>query len=316
MSKVNRNAPKRSKGSESEYSLIEFSREFPDDAACLEHLWRSRFSEDGEHAYCPKPKCRRVRKFHRVASRPSWSCDSCGHHIHPTAGTIFNKSATSLQLWFYVMYVMTSTRCGVSAKSIEREIGVGYKTAWRMCNLIRTHLMEQDDSYKLTGAVEADETAYGGKPKVSATRGMSMSEAQKYAKERKTGIVAMVERGGRVRAYVKPREGALETVSLHVSPKATVYTDEWAGYRNLHSTHPTHHTIKHADRVYAIRGVHTQTIDGFFGNMKNGIAGNYHGVSVKWLQSYINEYAWRYNHRYDGRTMFVELLRRAADVEP
>jgi transposase len=316
VSKVDRNAPKRSKGSESEYSLMEFSREFPDDAACLEHLWRSRFAEDGEHAYCPKPKCRRVRKFHKVKSRPSWSCDSCGHHIHPTAGTIFHKSATSLQLWFYVMYVMTSTRCGVSAKSIEREIGVGYKTAWRMCNLIRTHLMEQDDSYQLAGSVEADETAYGGRPKVSATRGMTPSEAQKYAKARKTGIVAMVERGGRVRAYVKPREGALETVSLHVSPAATVYTDEWAGYRNLHSTHPTHHTIKHTDRVYASGAVHTQTIEGFFGNMKNGIAGNYHGVSVKWLQSYVNEYAWRYNYRGNGRSMFAELVRRSAEVQP
>jgi transposase len=205
MSKVNRNEPERSKASESQYSLTEFSREFPDDAACLEHLWRSRFSEDGNHAYCPK--CDRERKFHRVASRPSWSCDSCGHHIHPTAETIFHKSATSLQLWFYVMYVMTSTRCGVSAKSIEREIGVGYKTAWRMCNLIRTHLMEQDDSSKLTGSVEADETAYGGKPKASMTRGMTQSEVQKFAKARKTGIVAMVERGGRVRGYVTPREG-------------------------------------------------------------------------------------------------------------
>jgi transposase len=314
MSKVNRNDPKRSKASESQYSLMEFSREFPDDAACLEHLWRSRFSEDGNHAYCPK--CDRERKFHRVASRPSWSCDSCGHHIHPTAGTIFHKSATSLHLWFYVMYVMTSTRCGVSAKSIEREIGVGYKTAWRMCNLIRTHLMEQDDSSKLTGSVEADETAYGGKPKASMTRGMSQSEVQKFAKARKTGIVAMVERGGRVRAYVTPREGALETVSLHVDPKATVYTDEWAGYTKLHTTHPTHHTIKHTDRVYASGDVHTQTIEGFFGNVKNGIAGNYHGVSVKWLQSYVNEYAWRYNHRDSGRAMFDALLWRSATVTP
>jgi transposase len=316
MSKVDRNKPKRSKASESEYSLMEFAREFPDDAACLEHLWRSRFSEDGEHAYCPKPKCKRVRKFHKVASRPSWSCDSCGHHIHPTAGTIFHKSATSLQLWFYVMYVMTSTRCGVSAKAIEREIGVGYKTAWRMCNLIRTHLMEQDDKWPLKGEVEADESAYGGKPKAGMTRGMTAPEVQTFAKARKTGVVAMVERGGRVRAYVQPREGALATVSLHVDPTATVYTDEWSGYRKLRSTHPTHHTIKHTDRVYANGDVHTQTIEGFFGNVKNGIAGNYHGVSAKWLQSYLNEFTWRYNRRYEGRTMFSQLVCRAAEAEP
>ncbi len=126
----------------------------------------------------------------------------------------------------------------------------------------------------------------------------------------------MVERGGRVRAYVQPREGALETVSLHVDPRATVYTDEWSGYRKLRSTHPTHHTIRHTDRVYARGHVHTQTIEGFFGNVKNGIAGNYHGVSVKWLQSYLNEFTWRYNHRHSGRAMFTELLGRAAAVEP
>src|SRR5277367_2948529 len=196
MSKVNRNEPKRSKASESQYSLMEFAREFPDDAACLEPLWRSRFSADGSHAECPK--CKRERKFHRATARPSYCCDSCGHHIHPTAGTIFHKSATSLQLWFYVMYVMTSTRCGVSAKAVERELGVGYKTAWRMCNLIRNHLMAQDDSEKLTGSVEADETWYGGKPKASATRGMPRWELQRWAKARKTGVVAIVERGGNV----------------------------------------------------------------------------------------------------------------------
>jgi transposase-like protein len=314
VSKVDRNNPKRSTASESTYSLMEFVREFGDDAACLEHLWRSRFASDGSHAHCPK--CGRERKFHKVASRPSWSCDTCGRHIHPLAGTIFEKSATSLHLWFYVLYLMTSTRCGISAKQVEREIGVTYKTAWRMCNKIRTHLMSQDDTTKLTGEVEADETAYGGRPKASATRGMTMPQAQTYAKARKVSIVAMVERGGNVRAYVQPREGALETVSLHVDPTAVVYTDEWAGYKTLSQTHPVHRTIRHSDKVYASGDTHTQTIEGWFGNVKNGIAGNYHGVSVKWLQSYVNEYAWRYNHRYrNGRSMFAELLARAAMQE-
>jgi transposase len=308
MPPVDRNNPQRAKSSESSYSLMEFMREFPDDAACLEWLWRNRFSEDGERAECPK--CERTRKFHKVRDRPAWDCDSCGYHLHPTAGTIFHKSSTSLHLWFYAMHLMTSTRCGISAKQLERELGVTYKTAWRMANLIRNDLMAQDDDTTLTGAVEADETAYGGRPKASATRGMTMREVQLHTKARKTGIVGMVERGGKARAYVQPREGALATVSLHVDPKATVYTDEWAGYRKLHTTHPTHRTIRHADRIYASGDVHTQTIDGFFGNIKNGIAGNYHGVSVKWLQGYLNEYVWRYNHRTDRRAMFQTLLLR------
>ena len=279
MSKVDRNNPKRSTASESSYWLVEFMREFPDDATCLELLWRQRYANDADKTICPR--CQVMRKFHKDRSRPSWSCDTCGHHIHPTAGTIFHRSATSLHLWFYAMYLMTSTRCGISAKQVERELGVGYKTAWRMCNLIRNELIEQDDSTPLTGAVKADETAYGGRPKASMRRGMTMPEAITSGKNRKTGVVGMVERGGKVRAYAQPREGALEAVSRHVAPDGTVYTDEWAGYRKLHQTHPTHFTIRHADKVYARGHVRTNTVEGFFGNVKNGIAGNYHGVLAK-----------------------------------
>jgi transposase len=310
MPPVDRNNPKRATYSESSYSLMEFMREFPNDAVCLDWLWRERCSEDGEHAECPK--CARIRKFHKVKDRPAWDCDSCGFHMHPTAGTIFHKSSTSLHLWFFAMHLITSTRGGVSAKQLERELGVTYKTAWRMFNLIRNELMT-DEAVPLTGSVEVDETAWGGRPKVSATRGMTMPQAQTYAKARKVGVLAMVERGGRVRAYVQPREGALATVSLHVDPKATVYTDEWAGYRSLHMTHPAHFTIRHTDRIYASGHVHTQTVEGFFGNVKRGISGVYHSVSVKWLQGYLNEYTWRYNHRSDATPMFLTLLSRAAD---
>src|SRR6266849_2650486 len=140
MASVNRNEPKRSQSSESTYSLMEFMREFPDDATCLDFLWRKRFApEDGHTADCPS--CEKPRRFHRVKDRPAYDCDTCGHHLHPTAGTIFHKSSTSLHLWFYAMYVMASTRCGVSAKQLEREIGVTYKCAWRMFHLIRTQLM-------------------------------------------------------------------------------------------------------------------------------------------------------------------------------
>ena len=132
---LDRNEPTRATYAESSYSLMEFMREFPDDAACLDWLWRNRFSENGTHAFCPK--CDRERKFHKVKERPAWDCDSCGHHLHPLAGTIFHKSSTSLQLWFFAIHLMTSTRCGVSAKQLERELGVTYKTAWRIFTLIR-----------------------------------------------------------------------------------------------------------------------------------------------------------------------------------
>jgi transposase len=165
MPPVNRNQPKRANSSESQYSLMEFMAEFPDDAACLEWLWRSRYSVDGEKAYCPKCESERAfRRYETSQQRQSWTCTGCGHHLHPTAGTIFHKSSTSLHLWFYAMYLMTSTRCGISAKQMERELGVTYKTAWRMAHLIRTKLMSQDvEPFKGGQPVEMDETYVGGR---------------------------------------------------------------------------------------------------------------------------------------------------------
>src|SRR5437016_4961917 len=141
----NRKQPKRGTASESRYSLMEFMREFPDDEACLTYLWETRYAPDGTHATCPRCKVERsFRRYETEQQRQSWSCTACGLHLHPTAGTIFHKSSTSLHLWFYAMYLMTSTRCGISAKQLERELGVTYKTAWRMAHLIRTKLMTQD----------------------------------------------------------------------------------------------------------------------------------------------------------------------------
>jgi hypothetical protein len=171
--------------------------------------------------------------------------------MHPTAGTIFHKSSTSLHLWFFAMHLITSTRGGISAKQLERELGVTYKTAWRMFNLIRNELMT-DEFVPLTGAVEVDETAWGGRPKASATRGMTMPEAQTFAKARKVGVLAMVERGGKVRAVVQPREGALATASLHVDPKATVYAPS-ALHDPSRRPHLCARTRPHANRRRILR---------------------------------------------------------------
>src|SRR5260221_13774815 len=173
MAANDRNDPKRAASSDSDLSLVEFMREFPDDAACLDRLWRERYAPDGHHAQCPV--CERERKFHRTKTRASYTCDSCGRHLHRMKGTIFERSTTSLQLWFYAMFLMASTRCGISAKQLERELGVPYKTAWRMFNTIRNELMKGDE-WPLKGEVEVDETSWGGRPR----RKMNYSEASKH----------------------------------------------------------------------------------------------------------------------------------------
>jgi transposase len=191
---ANRHNPRRAKSSTSDYSVTEFLAEFPDDAACLEHLWRTRYAPDGERAHCPHCDCERVfKRYVTKQQRQSWTCTGCGHHVHPTAGTIFHRSSTSLRLWFHAMYLMTSPRCGISAKQLERELGVHYKTAWRMFNKIRNELMADPKLVKpLTGKVEVDETFWGGRPRKKLK---SKKEAAAF-REAKTTVLGMVECAG------------------------------------------------------------------------------------------------------------------------
>ena len=127
-------AVKQSIPKELRYTVEDFNREFPDDDACLQHIADMRFPNG--IAICIK--CDTERKHHRVRGRTAYACDYCGWHMYPLAGTIFEKTTTSLRLWFYAMYLMGSTRCGISAKQIQRETGVTYKTAWRMFRQIRS----------------------------------------------------------------------------------------------------------------------------------------------------------------------------------
>lgn len=318
MAARDRNNPTRSASSDGTYTRADLEREFPNDAVCLDWLWRRGYSDDGDTAECPK--CDARRRFHRVKSRPSYSCDTCGHHIHPTAGTIFHKSSTGLDLWFRAIFIMSSTRCGASAKQIEREVGVTYKTAWRMAHLIRTKLMDQDsDPEPLSGDVEMDETWVGGKPRAghmaaATTKTERRQIAAKHAQTKNTSVFGAVERGGRVRATVIP-DRSLATLSAHaksyVLPSSTVFTDEWKPYGTIGQGYTAHHRINHSEKIYVRGDVYTQTIEGFWALLKGGITGTYHAVSRKHLQGYLNEFAWRYNHRQDRHPTFLTLLAQA-----
>jgi transposase len=309
MPPVDRNNPIRAASSDSDFSLMEFMREYPDDATCLDRLWRERFAPDGHTTACPR--CKRERKFHRISTRACYACDSCGWQIYPTKGTIFQKSTTSLQLWFYAMYLIASTRCGISAKQLERELGVTYKTAWRMMNKIRNDLMNGEDDEPLSGDVEIDETSWGGKPRSKLG---SYAEVAAF-REAKPTILGMVERGGRVKlSVIQSRRGPAlsREVRERVNPEAIIFTDDWQAYKPLRREYLDHRVINHSAGVYVEGETHTNSVEGFFGNLKTGMRGAYKHVSRKWLQSYLDEYAWRHNAKREGRALFGQLLARAA----
>lgn len=128
------------------YTVLQFEKQFPDDKACLEYLFKARWPQGVTCA-----RCGLRRKHSPRSTQRAYACNYCGTLVFPTAGTIFHKSPTPLRLWFYAMFLMASTRCGISAKQLERTLGVTYKTAWRMFKQIR--LLMEEDSHDLSGTL-------------------------------------------------------------------------------------------------------------------------------------------------------------------
>jgi len=183
-----------------------------------------------------------------------------------------------------------------------------------MFNKIRNELMSEDEAREqpLKGNVEVDETSWGGRPRRKLK---NMREVARF-RESKTTVLGMVERGGKLKLRViesrrgEPPSGA---VRAHVNPDAILFTDDWMAYKPLRADFRDHRVINHSAGVYVEGDIHTNSIEGAFGNLKTGMRGTYKKVSRKWLQSYLDEYAWRYNERHrDGRSMFHSLLDNAA----
>jgi transposase-like protein len=276
------------------YTYKDFESEFPDNDACLKWLKDYRFP-DGIRC----PVCDKITKHHKITKRPCFKCDNCGHEVYPLAGTIFHKSATPLKTWMEAIFWMATTRSGHSAKELQRRTGVTYKTAWRMFRQIRSLLGENTPT--LIGEVEVDETYVGGVRRGKRGRGA----------EGKVSVIGVVQRQGKVIATAVPnvkRSTIVPFVTSHVAPDAVLYTDEFPSYDHITRFGYKHHRIQHSAKVYVAGRVHTNNIENFWSLIKRGISGVYHAVSPKYLQSYLNEYAFRYNHRKDETPMFKLFL--------
>lgn len=284
------------------FTIRDFMKRFPTEESCLEFIKNKRWP-DGIHCQ----NCDKVTGHSFTASRKCYTCHECGQHVHPTADTIFHKSSTSLITWFYTAYLMAQTRGGISAKQIERETGVTYKTAWRMCKMIREALEEDKDIFGGPDTdVEVDETYFGPKSK-EGKRGRGS--------ENKTPVVGIVERGGRIHTQVIPdvkKETLQPIIEATVEKGTAVNTDELLSYNGLGEVGYVHKQINHSKKVFVLFDTHTQTIDGFWGNFKNGVTGVHHHISNKYLNLYLAEHGFRYSHRNDVKPMFLSFLDRMA----
>jgi len=282
------------------YSFQDFIKEYPTDESCLDKIMEMKFGPSPE---CPG--CGKETKFHRITKRRAYACQLCGHHIYPCVGTPFEKSRTSLQKWFFSMFMFTASKNGVSAKELERQLKVTYKTAWRIAHELRKLMANADDHGPLSGHIEIDETYIGGrKPKIKGFTGRGAKG--------KTIVFGMLERNGSVRAGPVPNASGkilAPIIMKNVQRGSVVSSDEWGAYYSLAKWGYTHGKVQHRKKQYVSGIHHVNSLEGYWSQLKRGIRGTHIHVSRKHLWKYVSEFSYRYNMRKESNAaMFQDLV--------
>ncbi|HUD18823.1 MAG TPA: IS1595 family transposase [Patescibacteria group bacterium] len=283
------------------FTINDFHKRYPNDNVCLDEIFKARY---GRITVCPK--CQKETKFNRIKERKCYCCQFCGFQLHPVAHTIFHKSETPLKNWFYALYLFSTSKNGVSAMELQRQLGVTYKCAWRMAKQIR--LLFEQNRQLLSGIVELDESYVGGK---------GGNNKRGRGSEHKTPVFGMVERKGIVQAKVTgdtKRKTVMPIIRSHIQIGTHIMSDEYLPYRSLTREGYQHDVISHGLKEYVRGNVHTNTIEGFWSQLKRSIHGTYHAVSPKYLQLYVDEFSYRYNHRSSLEPLFSLILSRVVQL--
>jgi transposase-like protein len=279
-------------------TIAEFERLFPDEDSCKRYLMSQRWPK-GVHC----PRCGNEKVYANKTRPFTWQCMKCGvakrtpYRFSVTVGTVFENTNYKLLIWFKVLYLILTSKKGISALQIHRMIGSGsYRTAWFMCHRLRAGLANEDFR-QLMGVVEIDETGLGGKDKnrhwdkKQHITGMSG----------KTTVIGAISRKGNVVCQIIENTDAKtlnQFVRKAVSDKVDlVATDEHGGYHDLDALGYPHGAVSHSTGEYVRGEVHTNNIESFWSLLKRGIVGNYHHVSKKYLPLYLNEFQFRHNNR-------------------
>lgn len=276
------------------YGSPQLKAQFPTDVACLEIIF------DAMH----ERACSCGGKYSQLKGRLKFQCSKCRFQIAPLVGTIFQKSHIPIKLWFQALVMFSNAKSGLSAKYLEREINVNYKTAWRMLTVIRKALTQ--GGRRLKGDVEMDEGYFGGKGyagKNNELLGVVMSK--------KSPIVAAIERGGAMKAEVTPNVTA-QTIgnflNKNIEPNGTrLFTDQSNRYDSV-AKHYNRQSVDHGRKEYVRGDIHVNNVESFWAHIKRSIKGTHKAVSKKYLQSYLDGFVWHRNNRYSDKARFEALL--------
>lgn len=280
---------------DTKYGIRELQAEFPTQDACLDYLFDTLHTRE----------CSCGGRYARLSGRKQFQCSKCRYQIAPMAGTLFEKSTSPLTLWFHAIFIFSNAKSGISAKEMERQLNVTYKTAWRMLKLIRASLKQ--DTRPLNGIVEMDEAFFGGRGD-----GDEYNKNYKQVMAEKAKVIGAVERGGEMRVK-KVHNLSADTIggflADNVQEQGTcLMTDESNRYHNI-AVGYDRHTVNHSIGQYAVNGVHVNHIESFWAHVKRSIKGTHKVVSKKHLQEYLDGFVFHYNNRHNDRMRFASLLR-------
>lgn len=276
-------------------NIIEVYRKFPTEADCIAYLEQVRWHGKPICPYCKSDSTTPLPKEQRH------HCNNCNTTFSVTVGTIFHHTHLPLQKWFLAISLILNAKKGISARQLARDLEVNKNSAWYLAMRIRKAMAEPDQRDLLEGLVEMDETYVGGKPRKGNDK-KSDGKSKRGRGTDKTPVVGMIERGGKVKTKVikdkkltRKTLNALVRASVDTSTATTLITDEFAGYADiikfmLHQT--VNHQVNYVDGDW-----HTNNAESFWALFKRGFIGQYHQLSIRYLNRYFDEFCYRHNYR-------------------
>lgn len=274
-----------------EMSIGEFLNvRFPDEKAAVDFFIEKRW---GGAISCPYCNCAKV---YTVKTKQPYKCAACRRKFTARTGTIMEGSHVPVRMWLFCMYLMATSRKGVSSVELAKQLGVTQKTAWFMAHRIREAC---DETGKLSGTVETDEVYIG--PRVKS---MHLAERKAWKGRgvaNKVPVVGMKERGGRTIARVvnsTGNEAPSMLIREYVRKGSTIMTDESPLYASLKYRGYKHGVVNHSRGKYVDGSNHTNSIESVWAVLRRGMYGTYHHIDKKHLQRYVDEFAFRISRPY------------------
>lgn len=291
-----------------EMGLLEFQRRFRTEAACRKHLFKLRWPDGFECPRCGHRECFDLPK------RKLYQCKSCGHQASVTAGTVMHRTRTPLRKWFWAIYLVAGDKRGLSALQLSKKLKVSYYVAWTMLHKIRQAMAERNRLYQLRGIIEIDESFYGGKKEGGDKRGRGTSkvpvmiEASTFeGDERGRGL-------GFARMRVVERVDAATVagvISEDIAAGQKIVTDGWPSYNVVPRLgHDHEREVSDVASNAALKWVHILA-----SNSKAFLLGTFHGIGRKHLQSYLDEFCYRFNRRGWEDELFERLVTACANSD-